>query len=373
MPRTPVTPPSRGSHGSARQSSALKHAAPKHAAPQVGAPGLGTPQRAEANSPEPRHAAAKHPQGAPRWRFSALTLFPVVLTLAGVLALLYPSTASWFSRANQQHTVQDYQSEIANISPDPEAQLAQARLYNDALISGAELQPYESVPTGAGSIDYSGAEYDDLLVANSTGLMGRVLIPSINVDLPIYHGTSHETLLMGAGHLQGTSLPVGGQNTHSVVTAHRGLAESRMFTDLDKMRPGDRFTVDILGEALTYEVVHTQVVEPHESEPLRFQANRDLMTLVTCTPLGINSHRILVTGERVYPTPPSEVERVLTEPEGAGFPWWAVGFGAAISAVAVYVWVSGRPRSPRQANASATPAGASETAVEPAPTADTNH
>jgi len=169
-----------------------------------------------------------------------------------------------------------------------------------------------------------------------------------DIDLPIYHGTDDETLLRGLGHLEGTSLPVGGQGQRTVVTGHRGLAEARMFTDLDKVQVGDTFTFEVFGEVLTYRVFDKKVVNPEETEALRSEPGRDLATLVTCTPLGINTHRILVTGERVYPTPQRDIDAAGAAPDIPGFPWWALGLLGGVSLIGLYIWRSGYPPRPKR-------------------------
>lgn len=188
-----------------------------------------------------------------------------------------------------------------------------------------------------------GTGYDSLLAADDRGLMARLRIPAIDVDLPIFHGTDDEVLLEGIGHLEGMALPVGGPGTHSVLTGHRGLAEATMLTHLDRLVVGDRFTVETFGEVLTYEVTSTAVVEPHETQTLHPRPGEDLMTLVTCTPIGVNSHRILVTGERVVPTPVTDLEAAGETPDLPRFPWWAVVLVSAVAALGRYVWRAGRP------------------------------
>ena len=148
------------------------------------------------------------------------------------------------------------------------------------------------------------------------------------------------------GHLEGTSLPVGGVGTRAVITGHRGLANATMFTNLDKVGEGDTFTIEVFGEVLTYRVAQTKVVEPEQTEELRADPDRDLVTLVTCTPLGINTHRILVTGERI-PTPDQDTapgER----PDVPRFPWWAVALGIGVVLDAIYVWRAGYPPKARK-------------------------
>ena len=277
-----------------------------------------------------------------RWRLSRYSLVPALLALIGMLALAYPTAASWVSQYNQSKVVADYSSGVSNVDPDAATQIAQARAYNDALSVGALLEANTHVPTGAGSTG-GDLDYSAILNANGAGLMARLRIPSIDLDLPVYHGTSDQTLLEGLGHLEGTSLPVGGTGTRSVITGHRGLANATMFTNLDKVEAGDTFTAEVFGEVLTYRVVETKVVEPEQTEELRADPDRDLMTLVTCTPLGVNTHRILVTGERI-PTPDDAVAG--ERPDVPRFPWWAVALGAGVVLDGLYVWRAGYPARP---------------------------
>lgn len=258
--------------------------------------------------------------------------------IAGVAAatiLAYAPAAQWLSDYNQSLVISGHNATLQDADPGPAEQLAEARAYNEALSSGAILAAGANVP----SSDAADTEFDyEKLLHSPTGVMARIQIPTINVDLPVYHGTDDATLLRGAGHLEGTSLPVGGEDTHSVITAHRGLPDATMFTDLDKVAVGDLFTVTTFGEVLTYRVIDARVVEPDATETLRQEAGRDLMTLVTCTPLGINTHRMLITGERTTPTPPEAITAALGDPDGQGFPWWAVAYLGALLAIGVYVW-----------------------------------
>lgn len=280
-----------------------------------------------------------------RWRLSWPALVVALAALAGVSLVTYPTVASWFSQYNQSQLIESY-SEAMTEDTDPPAseQIELAHRYNDALSSGALLEVNERLPTGAGTSADESLVYEDVLNFGADGLMARVKIPAIDVDLPIYHGTADDTLLKGAGHLEGTSMPVGGLGTHSVITAHRGLANATMFTNLNRVEIGDTFTIEVFGEVLTYEIFETKVVEPHQSESLRAQEGLDLMTLVTCTPLGINSHRILVTAERVLPTPTSDIESAGTPSDLPHFPWWAVILGTALVLAIVYVWRMGYRR-----------------------------
>ncbi|MBK0417746.1 class C sortase [Leucobacter sp. CSA1] len=288
-----------------------------------------------------------------------------LVAFLGVLVMLYPSTASWFSQYNQSRLIEDV-DEIVAAGPDSrlEGEIERARAYNDALTGGALVAAGANVPSSDGGAP-SEFDYSSLLNATDTGIMGRLKIPAIEADLPIYHGTDDATLAKGVGHLEGTALPVGGESRHSVLTAHRGLPSADLFTRLDRVEEGDTFTIEVFGEVLTYRVVDTRVVDPDETEALTPEYGRDLVTLVTCTPLGVNSHRILVTGERVTPTPIADIENAGRSPEIPGFPWWAVGLAAAVVLLAAYVWWMGRSAVRRT-----TPAVDPEESSDPAPTVE---
>lgn len=265
-----------------------------------------------------------------------------------MVVLLYPSIANWFAEVQQARIITSYTSEVkTGIDPPAAEQLLLAHKYNAALSSGALVEANTRIPTGKGTSTDSALDYNHMLSADAAGVMARIRIPDIGVDLPVYHGTTDETLMKGAGHLEGTSLPVGGEGTHSVVTAHRGLATAKLFTDLNLVTVGDTFSIVVLDQVLTYRVVRTLVVEPDESEALRPVEGKDLVTLVTCTPLGINTQRILVTGERVYPTPVADVIAAAEKPNIPGFPWWIVILSAGTLLIALYVWRSGYPPRPR--------------------------
>lgn len=298
--------------------------------------------RAGASGGEQRPPAPRR-----RWRANPFSLGAALVAWVGLAVLLYPSTAQWFSEVQQARIITSYTDEVDHgIDPPAIEQISLAHAYNKALTSGAILEANHRLPTGKGTSSNPELEYDHLLLADSSDVMARIRIPSIDVDLPVYHGTSDETLLRGAGHLQGTSLPVGGADTHAVITAHRGLASAAMFTDLNLVKVGDTFSISVFDEVLAYRVTSSIVVNPDETESLRPVAGKDLVTLVTCTPLGINSQRILLTGERIYPTPVSDVVAAQSRPE-PGFPWWAVLFGAGTLLVGLYAWRSGYPARPR--------------------------
>ncbi len=262
------------------------------------------------------------------------------MLVLGVALMLYPSAAQWFTAWEQQGQVDDY-SESMREAPEEElaAEVERAQQYNQGLTSGSGLiDPFSTQAARQEGLGVEQEElYRDLLSGAPGDVMARLTIPSIDADLPIFHGTSEEILARGVGHLEGTALPVGGEGTHSVLTGHRGLPSAEMFTRLDEVGEGDTFSVETFGETLTYEVIRTQVVEPQETESLYPEAGRDLVTLVTCTPLGLNTHRILVTAERTT-TPTQEEETYDTEPFVLPFPWWALILFGALALQLVYIW-----------------------------------
>jgi len=262
------------------------------------------------------------------------------LAFAGALTLIYPSAASWFSQYEQSQRVIGYADEVASAGLTVgDAEWQKVEEYNRALVGEASVGPDARVPVSTGENDDN---YRDLLASDSKGVMARLRVASIDLDLPIYHGTSDATLQKGVGHLEGTALPIGGAKTHSVLTAHRGLASSTLFTHLDQVKVGDLFTIEVADAVLTYQVATVLVVPPTETETLYPVVGEDLVTLVTCTPLGVNSHRILVTGERILPTPPEQVAEAGKSPDVPGFPWWALALGGVLLLLSFYVWFAAK-------------------------------
>lgn len=214
-----------------------------------------------------------------------------LIFLAGIGLLLYPTFSNWWNSNMASHAVSDYSNIVSELSHEDQQQiLDQARDYNDRL------------PFNPGRLTSSleeQADYNSQLAVNGTDLMGSIEIPAADIDLPIYHGTSDAVLSIGVGHLEGSSLPVGGLGTHTVLTGHRGLPSALLFTDLDQVREGDYIILHIMGETLTYRVNQIRIVDPSEVGSIKKESDKDQITLVTCTPYGINSHRLLVTGQRV--------------------------------------------------------------------------
>lgn len=280
----------------------------------------------------------------PRRRSGVVPVLVAVVAVLGMCLLLYPTAASWVAQYNQAQLIESYSEGVRDVEPVERAhEISLAHEYNRELVGGSALLGADArVPTSVPA-DGPANQYHQMLRADTQGLMARLRIPSIDVDLPVYHGTSDETLMMGVGHLEGTALPVGGVGMHSVLTAHRGLASATMFDRLNELGIGDEFSIEVFGEVLSYQVRATQVVQPEDTETLFPEVGSDLVTLVTCTPLGVNSHRILVTAERVTPTP-----QVVLDSAGAvpvvPFPWWAVILAGGIVLVAGYLLVTRRPR-----------------------------
>lgn len=217
----------------------------------------------------------------------------IILTigfLIGVSVLLYPAISNFWNSKTQSRAIEDYEAVLEYLEPEDYTALFQGAYdYNDALYqTNFPLTDYERVPG-----------YFEALKVEGTSIIGYVKIDKIGVEIPIFHGTSEEVLNRGVGHLQGSSLPVGGESTHSVMSAHRGLPSAKLFTDLDRLEYGDTFQVIILDQILTYQVDQIKIVTPREYEDLLIVDGMDYCTLFTCTPYGINTHRLLVRGVRI--------------------------------------------------------------------------
>ncbi|MCC2593837.1 class C sortase [Tessaracoccus sp. OS52] len=289
--------------------------------------------------PEPGPAQARSPRG------NGLTS-RTVLAVIGLLGLgmaLYPSVASWNAAVIQSQLTDTYHVEVNDLAEESRlAALRRAADYNVTVAAGAAYDPETGLLAPPDSQEYG--TYLSMLRDVPSGVMSRIKIPKIEVDLPIYHGTSEAVLLAGVGHLYGTSLPVGGESTHSVLTGHAGLAEAIMFTDLRELDLGDEFELQTYGETLNYRISDIQIIEPNETELLVVQPGRDLVSLITCTPIAINSHRLVVTGERI-PTPAEPVPDEVVA-EALGFQWWMVWGAAGCLLALLYVILGGRKRKP---------------------------
>ena len=266
-----------------------------------------------------------------KWRL--LTIAPPILLLAGILVLLYPVFATQYNNQRQERIASEFSAVAEQAGPDAVAEsLRRADEYNLKASESPILDPWlDAQRPGT-------AQYQDYLSQlNLNDVMATIKIPSIDVNLPIYHGTDTATLDKGIGHLFGTALPVGGESTHTVLTGHTGLGNATMFDQLTSVKMGDYFYIETAGRHLKYQVTDIRVVLPHETESLNKVEGKDLATLITCTPYGVNTHRLLVTGERV----PMDEEAVAAEAaqvKGSVMKPWMI---AVLASVAVILTVAG--------------------------------
>lgn len=233
----------------------------------------------------------------------------ILIFLAGLSLLLYPLVANQWNNHRQKLLISNYERIVADKEAagniDYAAEMKKAEAYNDALLPSI-LPDSFAVAEAQTEADSS---YENSLNIAGDGMMGIVEIPKIDIKLPIYHGTSDEVLQKAAGHLEGSSLPIGGESTHAVISAHRGLPSASLFTDLDQLEIGDHFLIHVLDETLCYEVDQILVVDPEDTSALAVEDGEDLMTLLTCTPYGVNTQRLMVRGHRV----PYEEQTVADE------------------------------------------------------------
>ncbi|MGM9538976.1 MAG: class C sortase [Candidatus Onthomonas sp.] len=238
-----------------------------------------------------------------RKHLSTIVLFLVFFV--GLSLLLYPTVSDYWNSLHQSRAIATYAEEVANLDGDHYDRLwADAEAYNRTLPDKENRYRLS---------DEEREEYESLLNVSGNGIIGYIEIPEINCSLPIYHGTDEAVLQIAVGHIEGTSLPVGGEGTHCVLSGHRGLPSAKLFTDLDKLKEGDIFMLRVLDETLTYEVDRILIVEPDEVDALEMEAGKDYCTLVTCTPYGINTHRLLVRGHRIENQAEARTVRVTAD------------------------------------------------------------
>ena len=244
------------------------------------------------------------------------TLFLVLMLFAGLSLLLYPTVSNYWNSLHQSRAIAAYVEQVAQIDNETFDQLReQARAYNRTLVGKAYR--YDMTREER-------EEYESLLNVSENGIIGYIEIPDIHCELPIYHGTDANALQVGVGHIEGSSLPVGGESTHCAISGHRGLPSAKLFSDLDKLTAGDRFILRVLDDTLTYEVDQVHTVLPEEMDELEIVEGEDYCTLVTCTPYGVNTHRLLVRGHRVENSTDKEpalvtADETRTEPLGKIF------------------------------------------------------
>lgn len=219
------------------------------------------------------------------------TIFIILIFLVGLGFISYPTVSNLWNQAHQSRAIATYSKQVEKLDDsENKKMLKAARKYNKSLLKKSDHWKLSKKDK---------KKYESLLDVSGTGIMGYIEVPKIDCSLPIYHGTDEGALQIAIGHLEGSSLPVGGKSSHCVLSGHRGLPSARLFTDLDQMEEGDTFILNILGHKLAYEVDQIKVVLPEEMSDLEIQEGKDLCTLVTCTPYGINTHRLLVRGHRV--------------------------------------------------------------------------
>lgn len=218
------------------------------------------------------------------------TIILILVFFVGLSVMLYPTLSDYVNQRNQSRAVASYAQDVDTMTDaDYSAYFDAADAFNAQVAANENALYRPDQLTG----------YNDTLDITGTGIMGYITISKIGVELPIYHGTSDSVLQIAAGHLEGSSLPVGGTSTHAVISAHRGLPSAKLFTNLDQLEVGDTFTITVLDRVLTYEVDKISIVLPTETDELKIAEGKDYVTLMTCTPYGINTHRLLVRGKRI--------------------------------------------------------------------------
>ena len=259
---------------------------------------------------------------------------PGILVLAGLIIAAYPFISNYLYERKQQDVITSYETH-QKTDTEKNEELENAKEYNKSLAAAnvTVTDPFD--PEGLSG--FSRREYETLLNVNEEGMMGYLEIPVIDVRLGIYHGTGEKVLKNGVGHLKNTSLPIGGEGTHAVLSAHAGLPEKKLFTDLELMKEGDVFYLHVFGETLAYATDRITVIEPHNTEALRIQEGKDYVTLVTCTPYGINSHRLLVRGKRI-PFVEKEADKEIEKRKGSQWMRQYL-YGAAAGIFIIFLFV----------------------------------
>ena len=232
------------------------------------------------------------------------TIILILVFFVGLSVMLYPTISDYVNQRNQSRAVASYAQDVDNMTDaDYSAYFDAADAFNAQVAANENALYRPDQLTG----------YNETLDITGTGIMGYITISKIGVELPIYHGTKESVLQIAVGHLDWTSLPVGGAGSHCVLSGHRGLPSARLFTDLDKLKVGDVFMLHVLNEILTYEIDQILIVEPQDTDPLLIEPGKDLCTMITCTPYGINSHRMLVRGHRIESQEEAKVIRITAD------------------------------------------------------------
>lgn len=273
-----------------------------------------------------------------------INIFIGLIFLTGLSVLLYPTVSDYINELHSSRAIASYDNTVTEMAPeDYTKELEAAAAYNEYLANFSNLSAAATTET-----ERDDSPYNELLNIGGNGIIGAIKIPVVKINLPIYHGTDESVLQVASGHYLGSSLPIGGESTHAILTGHRGLPSAKLFTDLDRLEEGDTFYIKVLGEILEYQIDQIEIVLPEEVDGLSITQGEDYVTLVTCTPYGINSHRMLIRGTRipydgnydadVETKPAPENSDVPKEEQGNGFTtkqwiWFGVAaFGAAIGA-----------------------------------------
>lgn len=273
-----------------------------------------------------------------------------VLAMVAIGLLVYPDAAAWFARLAHNAEISGYVERVEQTpSAERRAILDAAYAYNDQLQPGPLTDPYITQHEDEALRSSVYLAYEQLLRISGTDTIGTLSYPRLDIGLPVFHGTADDTISRGIGHLYGTSLPVGGPSTRSVLTAHSGLPQSPLFTRLPEARVGDTFWISVLGEDHHYRVERVETVLPNATESLEIIDGEDWVTLFTCTPIGVNSHRFMVHAVRIPDAEGDAREVVGGDGLTAGFPWWAVWF---VGGSAVTAWILYAPPRKRRARAS---------------------
>lgn len=300
--------------------------------------------RSSVNTSSPFSYKARHRhQNQARIRPASVLL--QLLAMVGIGLLLYPSASNWFATLSHGAAVQGYARQVDSLMTQERLSVfEQAHSYNKRIPEGVLRDPYvDNSLTDDLSHQDSYEEYLDMLKLDETTSIGEVNYPSLGISLPIYHGTGDEVISRGAGHLFGSSLPVGGESTHSVITSHSGLASAELFTPLLDAEVGEIFRISVLGVDNYYRVKNVEMVLPHQTSSLTVIDGEDWVTLLTCAPLGVNSHRYLVQGERIDVANDDDIRELAGEDETVGWPWWLMIF-IGVSGISAYLIFSA-PRS----------------------------
>lgn len=268
-----------------------------------------------------------------------MTILLILILIIGLSLLLYPTVSDYWNSRVQSQVIVDYNQQLSDMNEDKYEEFWQEALtYNASLLS--RTNPYILTEEQA-------AQYEVLLDVAGTGVMAFVSIPNLDIELPVYHSTREEVLQVAIGHIEWSSLPVGGESSHCVISGHRGLPSAKLFTDIDEMKLGDVFMLHTMGETLTYQVDQILIVEPHETQALMVEEGKDYCTLVTCTPYGVNTHRLLVRGTRVET--PEEIRQVYVTADAVRIePTVVAPVVAAPMLLVLFVLVILKPSKPRK-------------------------